>query len=301
MKVDPVGAPASGNLTMEGGRRLAWYQFGQPAGPPVFYFHGFPGSGVEARWAHEMAAVAGVRLIGLDRPGFGRSGAAPDRTILGWADDVLALADSFDFANFSVLGMSGGAPYALACAARLPGRVTGAMIVSGLGPMPEGHSDPGMTLLNQAGLWLARRKWAGWLLDAGRPIVEYVLRRHASRVVAHLAHICGPRDREALEKLGIGPVLKESFRHAVRVGAGGMVAEARLFAGFHGEWLDQVQVPVRWYHGEHDTIVPPALARRAEAMLPRCRLRVYQDEGHFSVLAQHLGEVFEEGTAKWDV
>jgi pimeloyl-ACP methyl ester carboxylesterase len=246
-------------VALRDGRRLAWYQFGEPSGSPVFYFHGFPGSGVEARWGHGMAASAGVRLIGLDRPGFGRSSFHAGRTILGWADDVLAVADALDLAQFSVLGMSGGAPYALACAASQPGRVTKAMIVSGLGPMPEGAIEHGMTLFNRAGLWLAQRVWAGWVLDAGRPVVGYVLRRHAGRVVAHLAHISGSRDREALEVLGIGPVLEESFRQAVAAGARGMVAEARLFAGFHGEWLDRVEAPVHWYHGDRDVIVPLAM------------------------------------------
>ena len=138
MTTDPLGAPLSGQVTLDDGRRLGWYQFGKPSGRPAFYFHGFPGSGVEARWGHGAATTASVRLIGLDRPGFGRSSFDSGRTILGWADDVLAVADALDIARFSVLGMSGGAPYALACAARLPQRVTRTMIVSGLGPMPEG-------------------------------------------------------------------------------------------------------------------------------------------------------------------
>jgi pimeloyl-ACP methyl ester carboxylesterase len=294
MKADPFRAPVCGQVTLDDGRQLAWYQFGEPLGNPVFYFHGFPGSGVEARWGHGTAASVGVRLIGLDRPGFGRSSFAADRTILGWADDVLAVANALDIAQFSVLGMSGGAPYALACTARMPERVTRAMVVSGLGPMPEGRVEPGMTLFNRAGLWLARRTWASWLLGAGRPIVGYVLRRHAGRVVAHLAHISGARDREALAVLGIGPVLEESFRCAVHDGARGMVAEAKLFAGFHGGWLDRVERPVHWYHGERDVIVPLVMARRAEAKLPRCSLQVYPDGGHFSVLAHHLSDVFGE-------
>lgn len=294
MTTDPLGAPLSGQVTLDDGRRLGWYQVGKPSGRPAFYFHGFPGSGVEARWGHEMATSSGVRLIGLDRPGFGRSSFDSGRTILGWADDVLAVADALDIARFSVLGMSGGAPYALACAARLPERITSTMIVSGLGPMPEGGIEPGMMPFNRVGLWLARRKWAGWSLNAAQPVVGHMLRRHAGRVVANLAQVCGPRDREALEALGVGLVLEESFRRAVRTGARGMVAEAKLFARFTGDWLHRVRAPVHWYHGERDVIVPLVMARRAETAMPRCRLRCYPGEGHFSVLARHLGEVLGE-------
>ena len=259
----------------------------------MFYFHGFPGSGVEASWGSEVAISSGVRLIGLDRPGFGRSTFARRRTMLGWADDVVVLADALDISRFSVLGMSGGAPYALACAARLPERIISTMIVSGLGPMPEGGIEPGMMPFNRVGLWLARRKWAAWSLSVAQPVVGYVLRRHAGRVVANLARVCGHRDREALEALGVGLVLEESFRHAVRAGARGMVAEAKLFARFTGDWLHRVQGPVHWYHGERDAIVPLVMAHRAEAAVPQCRVRVYPDEGHFSVLAHHLLPLFD--------
>ncbi len=259
----------------------------------MFYFHGFPGSGVEARWGQGAATAAGVRLIGLDRPGFGCSSLAPHRTILGWADDVVVLAEALDFTHFSVLGMSGGAPYALACAARLPERITSAMIVSGLGPMPNGGIEPGMTPFNRVGLWLARRKWTDWSLSVAQPVLGYLLWRHPGRVVARLAQVCGPRDREALEGLGVGLVLEESFRRAVRAGARGMVAEAKLFARFTGDWLHRVRPPVHWYHGERDTIVPLVMARRAEAAMPQCRLMVHPDEGHFSVLAHHLLPLFD--------
>ena len=88
-------------------------------------------------------------------------------------------------------------------------------------------------------------------------------------------------------------MLEESFRTAVEVGARGMVAEAKLFARFTGDWLHRVKAPVHWYHGERDAIVPLVMARRAEAALPRCRVRVYPDEGHFSVLAHHLSPLFD--------
>jgi len=259
----------------------------------VFYFHGFPGSGVEARWGQGAAMSSGVRLIGLDRPGFGCSSFAPHRTILGLADDVVALADALDISHFSVLGMSGGAPYALACAARLPERILSTMILSGLGPMPKGGIESGMTPFNRVGLWLARRKWAGWSLSVAQPVVGHVLRRHPGRVVANLARVGGPQDREALEALGVGLVLEESFRCAVRAGARGMVAEAKLFARFTGDWLHRVRAPVDWYHGERDAIVPLVMARRAEAAMPQCRLMVHPDEGHFSVLAHHLLPLFD--------
>jgi len=283
----------SGTTRLPDGRRLAWYRFGDPSGAPVLYFHGFPGSGVEAAWAGPLAARLGVQLVGVDRPGFGDSTFQRKRTILAWADDVAALADDLGFDTFGVVGMSGGGPYALACARRLPDRVARVAVVSGLGPVRQREGEPGMAPLNRVGLWLGRRGWGGRLLDAGRPLVGHVLTRHPQLVVARLRAHGPPRDRAVLDTLG--PVLRESFRRGVRTGAHGMVAEAKLFARFVGKWLAGVPVPVWWWHGAADHVVPIAMARRAAALLPDCRTRFSTDDGHFSVIATHMAEILADG------
>jgi pimeloyl-ACP methyl ester carboxylesterase len=259
----------------------------------VLYFHGFPGSGLEAAWAGPLAARLGVQLIGIDRPGYGDSTFQGGRTILGWADDVADLADALAFDTFGVVGMSGGGPYALACALRLPARVTTVQVVSGLGPVSPRGLEPGMARFNQLGLWLGRRSWTGWLLQAGRPLVHHVLTRYPERIVARLRAQGPPRDRDALDALG--PVLQESFRRGVRAGARGMVAEAGLFARFSGRWLAEVTTPVEWWHGERDHVVPVSMARRAARVLPDCRPRFFPEDGHFSVVARQMEAVLGDG------
>src|SRR5215469_10466634 len=94
-----TGQSASGaaerehRLRLADGRTLACLELGDPAGPPVLYFHGFPGSRLEARVAAEAATRLGVRLLAVDRPGFGQSTFQAGRTVRSWAADVAALAD----------------------------------------------------------------------------------------------------------------------------------------------------------------------------------------------------------------
>ena len=52
-------------LRLEDGRLLGYAVYGDPEGQPVFYFHGFPGSRLEAQLADGVAARLGVRLIAL--------------------------------------------------------------------------------------------------------------------------------------------------------------------------------------------------------------------------------------------
>jgi pimeloyl-ACP methyl ester carboxylesterase len=115
------------------GRTIGYVEYGKPNGRPLFYFHGHPGSRFEVRFLQEQAEENGVRLVGVDRPGLGLSSYKAGRSILDWPDDVSELADFLQIKFFSVVGFSGGGPYALACAFRIPSRLIACGIVSGVG------------------------------------------------------------------------------------------------------------------------------------------------------------------------
>jgi len=107
-------------ITLCDGRRLGFAEFGDLQGRPVFYFHGFPGSRLEARLADRISRDSQVRFIGIDRPGYGLSSVKPERTFIDSAGDAAELADALGIDRFSILGVSGGGPYAAACASKIP-------------------------------------------------------------------------------------------------------------------------------------------------------------------------------------
>ena len=114
---------ADATITLADGRTLAYCEWGNPTGSPVMLVHGGPGSRLLCP-DEDATAVAGVRLLTVDRPGYGGSGPRPDPTLLGWADDVQALADRLGLDRFAMVGWSAGGGYALACAVRMPGRIS---------------------------------------------------------------------------------------------------------------------------------------------------------------------------------
>jgi pimeloyl-ACP methyl ester carboxylesterase len=122
-------------VRLRDGRRLTYHALGDPGGFPVLYMHGAIGS---PRWRSPAldAAVASLRLRYhvVNRPGFGGSDPSPGRTVADHAADVEDLADALVLERFSVVGVSAGAPFALACAWRLPGRVVAAAAASPLAP-----------------------------------------------------------------------------------------------------------------------------------------------------------------------
>ncbi|WP_455385831.1 alpha/beta fold hydrolase, partial [Acidihalobacter prosperus] len=121
-------------LRLPDGRRLAYAEYGDPRGRPLIYNHGLLSSRFEAVFADGAARRLGLRLIAVDRPGCGGSDPLPGRRLLDWPGDVAALAAALRLPHFHVFGVSGGGPYALACASALAGRVTGLTLVCPLGP-----------------------------------------------------------------------------------------------------------------------------------------------------------------------
>jgi pimeloyl-ACP methyl ester carboxylesterase len=104
-------------IGLRDGRRLTYLAAGDERGFPVLYLHGAIGS---PRWRtpglDSLIERLGIRYVVVNRPGFGGSDPSPGRTVAGFATDVEDLADGLGFERFSVVGLSAGAPYALACA-----------------------------------------------------------------------------------------------------------------------------------------------------------------------------------------
>lgn len=133
-------------IRLGNGRTLAFCEFGDPKGTPVFVFHGGVGSRGFGLLFEEAAADLGVRIISPDRPGYGRSDPQPDRTLLDWPADVSALGDSLGLDAFCLLGVSGGGPWAAACAFALPDRLRSVGLASPVGP-PAAPRSIGIRLI----------------------------------------------------------------------------------------------------------------------------------------------------------
>jgi pimeloyl-ACP methyl ester carboxylesterase len=117
---------------------LHWSEVGERDGPVVVYFHGTANGKQEIPFP-EAAERLGIRLLMADRPGYGISTAAPDASLLDVARTILRDLDGLGAEQFSVLGFSGGGPYALACAAAAPARVHAVGLLSSWAPMTPPH------------------------------------------------------------------------------------------------------------------------------------------------------------------
>jgi pimeloyl-ACP methyl ester carboxylesterase len=127
-------------VTLPDGRTLEYADLGDPAGRPVLYFHGTPGTAGGGAIVAEAARRHGVRLLATSRPGYGASTtSAPG--LASVAADSVDLADQLGLGQFLAMGTSGGGPYALAVGAVAPGRVTSVAVLGGVGDLSEVDPD----------------------------------------------------------------------------------------------------------------------------------------------------------------
>lgn len=276
-------------LRLDDGRLLGYAIYGDPEGRPVFYFHGFPGSRLEARLADGIAARLHVRLIALDRPGFGLSDFHPRRTILGWPDDVVTLADALGIRRFAAVGVSGGGPYAAACALRIPQRVSAVSIVCGLGPLETPGSTDRMIRNNQFTFFLGHR--LPWLARIFFWRIVCQVRRDPEGMLGRMIGALPDPDKAVLAKPEVKTVLTDNVVEAFRSGSRGAACELLLLTRPWGFLLKDIAVRVNLWHGEQDVSVPPSMGRYQARAIPNCRAVFYAGEGHFSLVINHMEEI----------
>ncbi len=271
-----------GTLQLGDGRRLGYAQYGRPDGEPLLYFHGHPGSRLEARFAHQTAAEAGLRVIALDRPGYGLSDFQPGRVITDWPADVAEAADLLRISRFSVAGASGGGPYALACAWRLPGRVIQAAVISGVGPYQVPGVTRRMRWQNRVGFkWGSR--WPALARALMRSMHRSILTR-PERTIEALARAMSPVDAAVVRRPEVRDVLIADMTEAFRQGIQGAALDVVLLGKPWGFSLREIQPEVHLWQGEADTLVPPAMGKYQAAQIPRCHSTLLRGEGHLLII-----------------
>jgi len=144
-----------GNVAVGDDRQIGFAEFGDPQGRAVFWLHGTPGARrqipMEARVYAEQRQI---RLIGVDRPGIGSSTPYQYDAVFAFADDLRTIADTLGIDQMEVVGLSGGGPYTLACAAAMPDRVVAAGVIGGVAPT-TGSDAIGGGLMGSVGLRVA--------------------------------------------------------------------------------------------------------------------------------------------------
>lgn len=270
-------------------RTLAYARFGDPDGAPVLWFHGFPGSRLESITGHEGMLKAGARVIAIDRPGFGRSTPKPGRRFLDWPSDVCELADQLGLERFAAMGVSGGGPYAAACAREIPERLTHVAIVCGVGPFDVPAATEGMMARNRLLFSLAR--YSRLVPRIAMWTMARAIRKNPDAALETMKKALPEADVRVLSDPAMRKAFGEGALESLRQGTRSAGEECQLYARSWGFRLEDISREVHLFQGEKDRNVPPSMGRYQAQALPNCRAHFYPEEGHISLVINRLDEI----------
>ena len=318
-------------LKLSDGRTLGYAEYGNPKGTPLLYFHGFPSSRLEAYSLHSIASRLNIRVLSLDRPGFGLSTHDPHRRIIDWPADVQAFASQVGLSRFAVLGVSGGGPYSLACAERLPrDKLSAVGVLAGAPVWDRGIRTQGVP-------WYARLTYLlGNYWPFGLRVVSYALvgtlrwimttgtvEKRIDAWLEAMTKAKAAEEKKEKDNDGFVEIEKEPLittisaeegdrqQEAVRTtaqrreslmglffegfgqGTSGFVHETRLLTRDWGfKFEDVTYNKVQMWHGLKDANSPVRSIRNMAERIPHCVLKEYDDD-HFS-MGNRLEEVLKE-------
>ncbi len=294
-----VPAPTyEGVVRLEPGRKITFAEYGQPDGRPVFWFHGTPG----ARWqvppaARDTAVERGVRIIAPDRPGVGGSTPHQYENLLGWAADMEVCADRLGVDRFAAIGLSGGGPYVLACAAAMPDRMVSGAVLGGVAPSvgPERAQGGIVSLAARTHALTSRSQHllgtALWLaLKALKPVDSLAFELYC--------RISPEGDQRVFRTPGMKEFFLDDLRRGAKRQFRAVPHDIVLFGRDWGFELRSINVPIHFWHGDADNIVPLKHGEHLASLVPGAELRVRPRESHLGGLAISE-EVLEVVLADW--
>lgn len=262
-------------ILLPDGRRLGYAEYGVPDGRPVLFFHGMPGS---AYIDEDMANVAmrrDVRLIAVERPGYGLSSPQPGRTMPGWADDIAALTQALGISKYSIVGFSGGSPYALACAYKHPDPLIRIALVGPFAPLDA----PGiMESLSPAssGLYALAQSNPSELRNTFAAIAS-----SPAALLDAMSATLPEWDKDQVSKRRAE--FEAEYTQTLRGGIEGIASDFVLVSGSWGFSLEGIKTETHLWSGTLDQNTPPAMTHYLASKLPNNRTFILPGEGHLSL------------------
>ncbi|WLQ13036.1 alpha/beta hydrolase [Hahella aquimaris] len=278
--VSPLPATGALNLLqLPGQRTLAYGEWGDPAGAPVFYAHGAPGSRLEGAFFHEAACAAGLRWIVVDRPGMGASSLADNYTLLDYPRDVSAVADALGIDQFAVAGWSSGGAYALTCAFEIPKRIAFVAVMASYTNFGEMSAAKDLLWRNeQRGPKIAEVSTG--LFRTLLSLLRLTERCSPKLYLKFIESSSTEQDLVLLRDAGILERFMDNQHEAFNQGVQGVMLDLLAQYRHWGFSLSEIRLPTHIYQGVKDRFVPWRFAQHLADNLPLADLRMITDAGH---------------------
>lgn len=259
------------HIERENGRRVGWSEWGAPHGKPVLFC---TGAGMTSSFGFGADALRelGVRLLCVDRAGLGGSEPDPDKSFESYARDVDAVLKSESLTRPPVIGLSQGAPFAVALAGA--NLVSAMALVSG---QDELAYPPTRRLLHPE---VANMVSA---IEADRAGFEasFAARVDADGLWALILGMSAPEDRALYEEPAFAAAYRQSLAEGFARGPHGYVRDLTLAMSRWPTQPEAITVPVSLWYGKRDTspVHSPDFGATLSSRFPQATLHALPEEG----------------------
>lgn len=286
----------SQQIILKDGRTLGYAEYGTPNGKPVFYFHGTPSSRLEGWLLDEPAKHIKAHVITIDRPGMGLSDFKAGRRYSDWPDDVIELADNLGINRFAVLGISGGGPYAMACASKISQRLTAVALVSSPCPLNVPAATKDLSRFQRLSVFVVRR--ALWLARVRLSMLARNVYRDPVGVISRVNGEIADIDKTVMDKTvirnpeGLNQAAA-NLQQAFRLGARGVAWDYSLVMNSWGFRPEDISIQIQLWHGEADITIPLSMGRYLATAIPNCQANFLPGEGHYMFI-NHVQDILSD-------
>jgi pimeloyl-ACP methyl ester carboxylesterase len=260
---------------------------------PVFLLvHGFPGCSEHGRLVSTSPLSDSFRLVAIDRPGYGESKYQKDLTFLKFASQIKKLLDEQRVDKFSIISVSGGAPYALAVAYLMKDQVLKLTSLGGIAPI----TFKNFKYMNrvQKKTWLANHIIPESILHfTVKRVWEKGLSKIEETLFTEMDAFSEP-DKKVFMLPEIQSVLVEATHLAVKQGPEGVLHDIKMFARNWGFPLSEITCPVTLWHGSADDVVHFRFAQDMKVHLQKATLNFVENEGHYSILLNCRDQILSD-------
>lgn len=258
-------------------QRFSYRILGPDQGLPLLAFHGTPGSRLDFFADDKSLVENNLRIIAVDRPGYGDSDAWPGYTLEDFACVMEALANHLRLTQFALLGFSGGAPHALALAQRLPTRVNSLHLFSPQGPL-DGELLDLLPDISQQLYRLAVQD----VTAVTKQLSEMIPSSDA--LLATFESLVAAPDQAVFQDAVFRQSYGNSFAAAISQGMQGMAEDLRICGQPWGFSLNGINAPTNIWQGTKDLLIPSAMAEYLANRIPAAELKFLTDKGHYSLM-----------------
>jgi pimeloyl-ACP methyl ester carboxylesterase len=288
-----------GNIAVGDDRQIGFAEFGDPQGRAIFWLHGTPGARRQIPMeARVYAEENGIRLIGIDRPGIGSSTPFQYDTVFAFAEDLRTIADTLGIEKMAVVGLSGGGPYTLACAAAMPDRVVAVGVLGGVAPTMGSDAIKG-GVMALGSVVAPALQVVGLPLRLAAVALIRLIRPVATPALYAYARVSPEADRRLLVRPEFRAMFLDDLLNGSRKQLAAPFADVIVFARHWGFALEEVKIPVHWWHGDKDHIVPFAHGQHVVDRLPDAQLYHLPGESHLAGLGR-AEEILQTMSEVWD-